>query len=573
MTTPTTVARLLELLKPARTMVFVSILCRVINQGLGVAIPAVAISYLFEGGGTILVLVGLAVTKGLFRYLEQLTGHAVAFRMLAQLRGQVFGWVEAAYPSDDDRSGDLAARITGDVDRVEPFYAHTIAPAVAAVLVPGLSFLAVGLWIDPVLALVGGVIALVMLVLVVGVGISTIRVAGPAIRTSEGESAALLTDVIQGYDEVVVLGATERVGAMVEGTAEEAVSLRRDLARTAGVRALIGSALSGLAVVAVLVVGLGRVSGGVLELSGMVVAVVVTLVALGSIRALEQIVPDTEQALAAAARLFELADRQAPVDPVTNGRNPTNMTVRYEGVSVRLGGRTVLDDVDLEIEDGQHVAVVGPSGSGKSTLAEMLLRGRDPDSGRITLGGEPLTSVDTRWLRSKVMLVPQRPDVFHGTIADNLRLAAPDASVPEMMDALERARLGEWVEGTALGLQTPSGVFGATMSGGQRQRLSLARAFLRDASILILDEATSELDDATEAEVLAELMRERGRRTLVTVAHRLHTIVDADLILVVDRGRIVESGIHTDLVPLGGTYAGLWQRHLDHIQPTGPGGT
>lgn len=224
-----------------------------------------------------------------------------------------------------------------------------------------------------------------------------------------------------------------------------------------------------------------------------------------------------------------------------------------------------LTEVDVVIRDKSFVAIVGPSGSGKSTLVELLVRFRDPDVGRVTLGGADLSAVEQSLLTEAVTLVPQRSEIFHGTLADNLLLARPTATRAELGDALDRAQLGAWVDSLDNGLETKVGELGSTLSGGQRQRLAIARAFLRDPKVLVLDEATSELDGLTERLVLNEIARERGKRTLMVVAHRVASIIAADEILVVDAGRIVERGTHESLLAAGGVYSGIWRRHLDLV--------
>jgi len=558
--------RLLALLRGHRALVVVSVTCRVVNVGLGVTIPAIAVAYLplvavgsTSLGLAVLALTLLAVVKGLFRYLEQYTGHAVAFRLLTDLRNQVFHWLRRLEPSrlQGERSGDLVARISGDIDRVEPFFAHTIAPMVAAILVPILTLAALGVvagpW--PVAALVPFVLS--YLGLVPWIGSKTVATAGPEERRLVGQSAAAITDIVQGAREIAVLGAGERVLEQLGRSEKERAMVDNSLARAASLRSLIGGLLSGGAVVAVTLVG-AAIS---LQLETLAVSVVLAWTIWAPIRALEPIVPDTEQSLEAAARLFALEDmeRQRFGDEGSSGDG----AVRFEGVTVRSGSKTLVDNVDLTIEPGTFLGVVGPSGSGKTTLVQTLLRQRDPEAGFVTLGGMPIAELSPSALSNTLALVPQRPDLFYGTIASNLLMAAPNASESEMRAALARASLLDWVNGLALGLETPVGERGVGMSGGQLQRLTLARAFLRDPAVLVLDEATSELDAGTEAAVLEEVYAERGRRTLVVVAHRMVTLVPADVIAVMDRGRLVELGAHDSLLEGDGLYAALWRRHED----------
>jgi ABC-type multidrug transport system fused ATPase/permease subunit len=548
----------------------VSATARVANQGLGVLIPALGIALVVSGwplGQLLALLVGLAVIKGGCRYLEQFTGHAVAFRLLAELRVDLYRRIVPLAPAglEDERTGDLVARLVGDVDRVEPFYAHTIAPLVSGIVVPLLAAVGLGLWIDPLLAL-----TFAPFPLLIALGVPWLRVRHVArlsalTRDQAGEVAASLTDAIQGAREVAVLEARDNIVDAIEHRATAAATSRRSLSRVSAARSVLGELLAGGAVVAVTAVGITRLDAGMIGLAGLAAAITLAWVGTGPARAVEEIVPDLEQALAAAGRLFDISDREPPVTWVEeSGPAPANGSIGLAVVSVRLrpSGQPTLEDIELEVDHGGYLAVVGPSGSGKSTLVELLLRFRDPE-GKVEIGGINLRDLKPSQVSSAVALVPQRPDIFYGTLADNLRLAQPGVGHEEMWEALDAVALGAWARGLEHGLDTKVGELGGTLSGGQRQRIALARSLLRDPLVLILDEATSELDTETEAEVLSSMARDRGRRTLVVVAHRLETVVDADEIVVLDRGRLVERGRHADLRAAGGVYAGLWNRHLD----------
>ncbi|MEX0825837.1 MAG: thiol reductant ABC exporter subunit CydC [Acidimicrobiia bacterium] len=567
-----TARRLLGLLRPLAPLMVISSACRVINQTFGIVIPALAAAMIMDlaDGDSVAGMVGtlaiLAIVKGLFRYLEQFTGHAVAFRLLSELRVDVYRHLVPLAPAglETERSGDLVARIVGDVDRVEPFYAHTIAPLVSALVVPLLASAALAIGVDPLVALVFLPFPLAMVLGPPWIRSRRVADLSSETRVLTGEAGAVLTDAVQGSQEIAVLGAgaqiAERIG-LVSAAADE---VRGDLARISAVRAVLIDLLAGGAVVAVAAAAIYRFGGGAINLAAVAAAVVVAWVGTAPARALEEIVPDVEQALAAAGRLFELADRPPPVQPApAPPLTGVDGSVDFEAVSVVIGSQTVLDSIDCRVDDGSMVAVVGPSGSGKSTLVELLVRFRDPDRGRVLVGGVDLRLTGESDLRQAVALVPQRPDIFFGTIADNLRLARPGATDDELWHALERAALSEWVRSLGAGLDTPIGESGESMSGGQRQRLSIGRALLRDPRVLILDEATSELDSATAQHISETLGDERGRRTVIVVAHRLETVQYADEVLVMDGGRLVERGTHEALLRANSVYAGLWSRHED----------
>lgn len=570
--------RLLRLLRPMAPMMIGSAASRVINQGLGVAIPAIAASMLVGFGpgsstaGLFFLLAGLAVIKGTFRYTEQFIGHAVAFKLLAELRRDTYRRIVPLAPAglEDDRTGDLVNRVIGDIDRVEPFYAHTIAPFVSAITVPALAAVGLAAWVDPTLAAVFALFPLAIALVPPWIRARRVADLSREARAQSGETAAMFTDSVQGAREVAIFKAEAVVSARIEDRSRSTAAIRRSLSHVSAIRVGLGDLLAAGAVVAMLAIATMRLDAGLIDISGLAAAVVISWVGTAPARAIEEIVPDLEQALAAAGRLFELADRKPSVPPSDVDRVPEGGGVAYEGVSIQFAGSdsSTLTDIEAAIQDRSFVAVVGPSGSGKSTMVELLARFRDPVAGRVLLGGVDIREIKESTLRESVALVPQRPDIFYGTLADNLLLARPDATQADLWESLDRAQLATWARSLDAGLETHVGELGTTLSGGQRQRLAIARAFLRDPMVLILDETTSELDRSTERLILSELARERGKRTVIVVAHRLESIVDADEILVVDGGRLVETGTHEALVSAGGVYSGLWQRHLDFVAET-----
>ena len=238
------------------------------------------------------------------------------------------------------------------------------------------------------------------------------------------------------------------------------------------------------------------------------------------------------------------------------------MIVEARGVAKSYGGRAVLRGVDAQVEDGETIALVGPSGAGKTTMASLLLRFWDPTEGLIALDGLDLRDYPLDALRSRIALVAQDTYLFNDTLRANVRLARPDADAAAVVQAIERAALGDFVAGLPDGLDTRVGERGVQLSGGQRQRVAIARAFLKNAPVLILDEATSHLDAISEAQVRAALVDLMRDRTTIVIAHRLSTIRNADLIAVLDAGRLVEAGRHAALLAQGGLYAHLIERQV-----------
>jgi len=307
----------------------------------------------------------------------------------------------------------------------------------------------------------------------------------------------------------------------------------------------------------------------------------VTITSFQAAQGLNNVINDFKVSVISARRLFELMDQKpavvdaaaaASVDGQQSGgvaRRPIGFG--FTGVSFAYPGeggqppRSVLHDISFEVPAGRHVALVGASGSGKSTVANLLLRFWDADEGRISVDGLPVVDYPLESLRDRIAVVSQRSYLFNTTIGENIRMGRPGASQAEVDAAARRAHLETWIGSLPAGYDTPVGEMGSKVSGGQRQRIAIARALLKDAPILILDEATSSLDVESEREVNAAIRELAADRTVLTIAHRLSTVINAEEILVLEHGRIVERGIHTDLLARCGVYARLFAIQQDEV--------
>ncbi|MDX1381625.1 MAG: ABC transporter ATP-binding protein, partial [Xanthomonadales bacterium] len=310
------------------------------------------------------------------------------------------------------------------------------------------------------------------------------------------------------------------------------------------------------------------VYGGKLTLDGELVAgaygvlVFLTQRLLWPLTRLAETVDLYERAMASARRILNLIETP---DAIESGGRPlppeqVSGELRFEHVSFSYPSRPgVLSDIDLVVQPGQTVAFVGQTGSGKSTLVKLLLRFYEPTEGRILLDGVPLHEFDLDDLRRAIGLVSQDTFLFHGSARENIVYGRPDASDEEVVNAAVAAEADSFVRALPDGYDTLVGERGQKLSGGQRQRISIARVVLKDPPVLVLDEATSAVDNETEAMIQRSLARVAEGRTTLVIAHRLSTIVDADVIHVLDGGRIVESGHHDDLLSAGGVYANLWE--------------
>ncbi|MBV9734989.1 MAG: ABC transporter ATP-binding protein [Acidisphaera sp.] len=569
---PQTIATLLGFIRPWRGRLALTVACGVgrVSAFIGVgALGALVIAGVKAGRPTTALIAALLLSAplaALLHWLESWMAHAMAYRLLAEMRIALFARLDALAPAYllRRRSGDLVALATQDVETVEYFYAHTVAPAFVAVLVPMAVLALLGVTAWP--------LALALLPFLAWAGLSPIlgrrRIdrTGSQARAVLGELGAHVTETIQGLAELIAFEATaaRRTAFMdlVRRYHCQRLVLLGDLAQqTAGLE--IATGLGGLAV---------AVGGAVLAQRGWIAPGLLPLLVLVAIAAflpvseIAQVGRQLADTIASTRRLHVVEAEPVPITdgPVMPAAPAGGSALAFERVEFAYPGRQrpALSGVSFSVPAGATVALVGPSGAGKTTIANLLLRFWDPQSGAITLDGVDLRRLSLDGLRARVALVAQDTYLFNDTLEANIRLARPDADEAAICQALENAALTEFVARLPDGLRTRVGERGVQLSGGQRQRIAIARAFLRDAPVLILDEATSHLDTINEQQIRAALDRLMRNRTTIIIAHRLSTIQAADTILVLDGGRVIEAGAHGELLARRGFYARLIERQL-----------
>ncbi len=537
--------------------------------GIG-ALSALAVRAVTRGESATALLVALVVVAplaGLLHWLESWLAHDVAYRLLADMRLEVFRKLDALAPAylTRRRTGDLAGVATHDVELIEYFFAHTVTPALVAVLLPAAVLVTLAAF-APALALVL-VPFLLYTALIPVLGRARIDRLGSRAREASGDLNAHVVDTVQGLGEIVAYGRMHAWGELLAAKARRFSDLRlpflRDLARQTALQET-ATGLGGLAVAAV---GAWLVHGGRLDPAALPLLTLLALSAFVPLWEVAQVGRQLADTLGSARRLHVV--EHEPV-PVTDGRGvPAGASV--EALAVELADvtfayparpRPALEGVSLRVSVGRTVALVGPSGAGKTTVANLLLRFWDPQHGVVRLLGHDLRDYTLDDLRRRIALVAQDTYLFNDTLRANIMLARPDADELALAAALERAALSDVVAALPNGLDTVVGERGARLSGGQRQRVAIARAFLKNAPVLILDEATSHLDAVSEMMVRDALERLARDRTTLVIAHRLSTVRDADAILVFDQGRVVEVGTHAELITRGGLYAHLVARQL-----------
>lgn len=559
-----TLRTLMRFVWPWRVKLTLTVLCGIgrVLAFIGVgALGALVVAGVASGRPVLGLTVGLllaAPVAATLHWLESWLAHDMAYRLLAEMRIALFAKLERLAPAYllRRRSGDLVALATQDVETVEYFYAHTVAPAFVALLIPA--------GVLALLAWVAWPLAVVLLPFLAWAGLTPVfarskidRLGGQA-RAALGQLGAHLTETIQGLAELAAFQATGRRRAVfladIATYQKQRSALLDDLSRQSAALE-VATGVGGLAVA---LLGAVLSSRGWFAHEWLPLLVLVSVAAFMPVAEIGQVARQLADTIASTRRLHVV---EAEPEPVTDGDLPVpaNPQVRLDAVSFAYPGRSVpaLDRVSFAVRPGSTVALVGASGAGKSTVANLLLRFWDPQQGAITLGGIDLRRLRLDDLRSHIALVAQDTYLFNDTLEANIRLAGRDVSDADVRRALERAALSDFVERLPDGLATRVGERGVQLSGGQRQRVAIARAFLKDAPILVLDEATSHLDTISEQQIRAALDELMAERTSIIIAHRLSTIQNADTILVMDAGRVVEAGSHDELLSAGGAYARL----------------
>ncbi len=511
------------------------------------------------------LLAVLAPLAGVLHWLESWIAHDMAFRLLAEMRIAVFRKLDALAPAYlvRRRTGDLMALVTNDVELVEYFFAHTVAPAFVAIVVPA-GVLAVLAWADPWLA-----ITLAPFLLAVGLSPFLMRAKvdqlGSTAREASGELGAYAVDSVQGLTEIVAFQAERLRGDRLEALSDRYIRLRLPFFGELTRQQTILEVLTGLGGLAVVTTGAALAARGAIDPALLPLLTILAMAAFLPVSEIAQVGRQLADTLGATRRLQGLEGEPVPVTDgpgVPDRDGPaalhlSRVTFTYPGQD-----RPALREVEVDIPAGRTVALVGTSGAGKTTLAQLLMRFWDPASGRITLNGTDLRDYKLDDLRRRIALVAQDTYLFNDSLRANILIARPDATPAMLDEAIARASLTDLVDALPDGLDTSVGERGTSLSGGQRQRVAIARAFLKDAPVLILDEATSHLDAVNEQAVRRALDGLRADRTTLVIAHRLSTVRDADLIVVLDQGRVAETGTHDALLAKGGLYARLVSRQL-----------
>lgn len=496
------------------------------------------IQFLGESGGISFsaaagIMLTCAVFRGIFRYSEQACNHFIAFKLLARIRHLVFEKLRQLAPAklEGRERGNLISVITSDIELLEVFYAHTISPICIAVLTSAIMIWFIGsrsVWLGVIAAgaylLVGAVIPIW--------NSRCGRKSGENYRKGFGRLNSVVLDNLRGMDEILQYGQEKKRSKVTEEKTKELLTLQEQMKRLESRQQIITDCVILAAGAIAVVVSANLVRQGSLEFTEALPAIIGLMSSFGPVAALSSLSNQLNHTLACGNRVLDLLEEEPEIYDVTKGTDLPKGDLVCHNVSFSYSEqREVLKQLEATFREGKISGILGKSGCGKSTLLKLMLRFFDTDEGELCYGETAVREITTSSLRQKTAYVTQETFLFHDTIANNLRIAKPDATEAELIEAAKQASVHEVIEKLPQGYETKLGELGNTLSGGERQRLGIARAFLRGASILLLDEPTSNLDSLNEAVILKALKEESKGKTILLVSHRSSTMSIADEVI------------------------------------------
>lgn len=480
-----------------------------------------------------------AAVRGVLRYAEQATNHYIAFKLLAVIRDKVFTALRRLAPAklDGREKGDLISIITTDIELLEVFYAHTISPVLIAAVV---SILMTALaaqyhWILALIALCGYAVMGIALPLVIArIGKNT----GKRYRVAFGEFNAFFLDRLRGLSEIMQYGAGKKALEDSETRTMELEEKRKKLKAAEGVTSALSNAVILLFSSVMFFAALALKERGIIQFDGVLIPTIIMLSSFGPVVALANLANNLVHTFAAGGRVLDILEESPVIEEVAQGEKPDFSGLQCDKVSFSYGGEQVLGDVTLTVPPYQTLGISGRSGSGKSTLLKLIMRFRDADTGAVKISGVNVKELNTVCLRETESYVTQETELFHDSIKNNIRIARLSASDEEIVSACKKASLHDFIMTLPRQYDTNVGELGDSLSAGEQQRIGVARAFLHNAPLLLLDEPTSNLDSLNEAVILKAVKEEAKDKTVILVSHRKSTMAIADRIYTVKNGRM-----------------------------------
>ena len=524
--------RLIKILKPLVPVMMITISFGVLGFLAAIAITtfgAVAMGdiigldmgYTFKNAVKIIIV--CAVLRGILRYIEQYSGHYIAFKILAILRDKVYKALRKLAPAklESKEKGNLISVITSDIELLEVFYAHTIAPIVIAIITS--SIIALFLYnINPYFGIIGLVFYIIVGYIIPVLSSKLGSEAGLDYRNEFGQANSFLLDSLRGVKEILLFGQGDnRLNSINKNSDKLNEKMKVIKSHEGLIRALTDITIM-IAILITLYVGVELFKADTINLGQVIVALVLLSSSFGPTVALSNLSNNLMHTFACAQRLFDILDEVPAVEEVSGNCDLEMNNTNINDLEFKYADRdeVLLKDVNLNIRKGDKVAIIGESGCGKSTLLKLMMRFWDVENGSIEIDNKNIKTIPTKALRKSQSLVSQETFLFNDTIINNLKIGKKDATIEEVISACKKASVHEFIETLPNGYETNVGEIGSNLSSGEKQRLGIARAFLHNPQVLILDEPTSNLDTLNEAQILKSIKEESDDKTIIMVSHR-----------------------------------------------------
>ena len=495
----------------------------------------------------ITVMIVIAVLRGILHYAEQYCNHFIAFKLLAIIRHKVFASLRKLCPAklEGRDKGNLISIITTDIELLEVFYAHTISPIAIATLTSMVMVIFIGRyhWLAGMLALAA--------YLIVGVAIPMWNgkrgsQKGMEFRTSFGELNSFVLDSLRGLDETIQYGQGEKRKEQMSERSKNLAGIQKSLSKMEGSQRSFTNMVILLASFGMLALTIWLYDKGAMGFEGILTCTIAMMGSFGPVVALSSLSNNLNQTLASGERVLSLLEETPLVEEIPGDvETPGTESVEHEftgaeaeNVTFAYGEEVILDNYSLKLQPGKITGIHGASGSGKSTLLKLLMRFWDVQDGSVSVDGTDVRKIPIRYLRDMESYVTQETHLFHDSIANNIEIAKPGASREEIMEAAKKASIHDFIMTLPKEYDTEVGELGDTLSGGEKQRIGIARAFLHECPLILLDEPTSNLDSLNEGIILKSLKESARKKTVVLVSHRVSTMNVADVVYEMENGRI-----------------------------------
>ncbi len=492
-------------------------------------------------GLIISLTIGCGVLRGALRYLEQYSNHFIAFKLLAALRDKIFKALRALAPAklEGREKGGIISMITSDIETLEVFYAHTISPICIALIVETLVLLYVGFISSFYLSLAALVSYIIIGIILPIISSKLLSDTGVRYRKSFASFNSYYLDSIKGVNDIVLNNAMKVRNKEVNSKSDELLAETKKLKHKSGITEAISYAFVSLSLIGVLILGLYLSDKNIITIPKMIMGLVAIFGSYGPVIALSALPQNLTQTFASGDRVLDLLEEKPVVREIKDGKNFSFLDLEVNNLSFKYDEASVLNNVNLEVKRGQIVALVGPSGCGKSTLLKLLLRFYETNSGDILYNNISINDINTSSLLDNVTLVSQQTYLFDDTIKENIKIAKYDATDEEIIEAAKKASIHEFIESLPDKYDTKVGQLGDNLSAGEKQRIGLARAFLSNAPLILLDEPTSNVDSINEGIILKSLKDQKENKSIILVSHRESTTAIADRIYRIKDGIIL----------------------------------